>query len=155
MQLWMNIYRVLNSGEATLSLRLEGAQARLGIKAGRNGAVRPREGPHERRGREIQPGLRLVFLSGVGNSEGLLMEWYVLPLRRLWESQSYDKFRVKMRIERKERKAKGQNRRVSTLFSLFSDLLKFGFSMGRAPGRPRADGKSSVFYAYLSSVSLW
>lgn len=120
--------------------------------------VKDRE--NERGRRETQPHFRLFPLSGVGNSEAPPMERYVLPLRGPWESRCYDKFRVKMRIERKGRKAKGQNRLISPLFRLFCDrlfcdLLKFEFSVGRAPGRPRAGGKSSVSRVYLPSVSLW
>ena len=74
--------------------------------------VKDRE--NERGWRENQTGSRLLPLSGVGSSEAPLMEHYVLPLHGLWESRCYDKFRVKMRIERKGRKAKGQNRWTRT-----------------------------------------
>lgn len=44
LRLWVNVYCVPNSGEVTLSLRLEGAQTRASIKAKTNSTVRPQEG---------------------------------------------------------------------------------------------------------------
>lgn len=49
-----------------------------------------------------------------------------------------------MRIKEKGRKAKGQNGQISTLVSLFLNLLGLEFSMGRASGRLKMGGKSLV-----------
>lgn len=155
LQLWLNAYHVPNSGEAALSLHLEGAQTRASIKAGTNCAVNhTKDRENERGGRGKQPDFRLFPLNGVGNSEAPLMQHYILPLRSLWESRCY-KFRVKMMTERKGRKVKGQNRWISTPVIYFWDLLRFKFSMGRAPGRPRACGKSLMSHVYLHSLSFW